>query len=97
MPSRTVRKAIESVPAEIAQFPDRSYYVSLTAITIDDEESQLLNREIDCRCGVSLDNVLAVIKDGRTSAVADVRTLKCARAPECPNQRGFIQTARGNA
>jgi hypothetical protein len=56
--------------------------VPLTATTIDDEESQLLNMEIDCRRGGSLDNVLAVIKDGRTSAVADVRTLKCASAPE---------------
>jgi len=62
----TVRKAVESFFAEIAQLPDGTYYVSLTATTIDDEEPQLLNQEIDGRHGVSLDEVLAVIKDGLT-------------------------------
>jgi len=38
----------------------------LRATTIDDEEPQLLNQEIDGRHGVSLDEVLAVIKDGLT-------------------------------
>ena len=48
----TVRKAVESFFAEIAQLPDGTYYVSLTATTIDDEEPQLLNMEIDSRRGV---------------------------------------------
>jgi hypothetical protein len=61
-----VRKAIEYFFAEIAQLPDGSYYVSLTATTIDDDEPQLLNQEIDSRRGVSLDEVLAVIKNGLT-------------------------------
>jgi hypothetical protein len=51
-----------------AQLPDGSYYVSLTATTIDDEEPQLLNQEIDSRRGVSLDEVLAVIKGGLTGS-----------------------------
>ena len=60
----TVRKVVESYFAEITQLPDGTYYVSLTATTIDDEGPQLLNQEIDRRHGVSLDEVLAVIKDG---------------------------------
>jgi hypothetical protein len=62
----TVRKAVEYFFAEIAQLPDGTYYVSLTATTIDDEEPQLLNQEIESRRGVSLDEVLAVIKNGLT-------------------------------
>jgi hypothetical protein len=60
----TVRKVVVSYLADIAQHPDGTYYVSLTATTIDDEEPQLLSMEIDSRRGVSLDEVLAVIKDG---------------------------------
>jgi hypothetical protein len=63
-----VRKAIEYFFAEIAQLPDGSYYVSLTATTIDEEEPQLLNQEIESRRGVSLDEVLAVIKSGLTGS-----------------------------
>ena len=54
--------------ADIAQLPDGTYYVSLTATTVDDEEPQLLSMEIDSRRGVSLDEVLAVIKNGLTSS-----------------------------
>jgi hypothetical protein len=68
MAGPTVRKAVEYFFAEIAQLPDGSYYVSLTATTIDDEEPQLLNQEIDSRRGVSLDEVLAVIKNGLTGS-----------------------------
>ena len=63
-----IRKAVESFIAEIAQLPDGTYYVSLTATTVDDEEPQLLAQEIDTRRGVSLDEVLAVIKNGLTSS-----------------------------
>src|ERR1700674_4266599 len=52
----------------IAQLPDGTYYVSLTATTVDDEEPQLLNQEIDSRRGVSLEEVLALIKNGLTSS-----------------------------
>jgi hypothetical protein len=68
MAGATVRKALEYFFAEIAQLPDGSYYVSLTATTIDDEEPQLLNQEIDSRRGVTLDEVLAVIKGGLTGS-----------------------------
>ena len=62
------RKAVVSFFAEIAQLPDGTYYMSLTATTIDDEEPQLLNMEIDSRRGVSLDEVLAVIRNGLTGS-----------------------------
>jgi hypothetical protein len=68
MVSPNVRKAVEYFFAEIAQLPDGTYYVSLTATTIDDEEPQLLNQEIDSRRGVSLDEVLTVIKSGLTGS-----------------------------
>jgi hypothetical protein len=68
MAGATVRKAVEYFFAEIAQLPDGSYYVSLTATTVDDEEPQLLNMEIDSRRGVSLEEVLAVIKSGLTGS-----------------------------
>jgi hypothetical protein len=64
----TVRKAVETFFAEIAQLPDGTYYVSLTATTIDDEEPQLLNMEIDSRRGISLDEVLALIRSGLTGS-----------------------------
>jgi hypothetical protein len=63
-----VRKAVEYFFAEIAQLPDGTYYVSLTATSVNDEEPQLLNQEIDRRRGVSLDEVLAVIKNGLTGS-----------------------------
>jgi hypothetical protein len=66
MTGPTLRKAVESFFAEIAQLPDGTYYVSLMATTIDEEEPQLLNMEIDSRRGVSLDEVLTVIKLGLT-------------------------------
>ena len=68
MAGPTLRKAVVSYLAEIAQHPDGTYYVSLTATTVDDEDPQLLNMEIDSRHGVSLDEVLAVIKNGLTSS-----------------------------
>jgi hypothetical protein len=64
MAGATVRKVVEYFVAEIAQLPDGTYQVCLTATTVDDEEPQLLNQEIDSRRGISLDEVLAMIKTG---------------------------------
>jgi hypothetical protein len=52
MASPTVRKAVEYFFAEIAQLPDGTYYVSLTGTSVDDEEPQLLNQEIDSRMSI---------------------------------------------
>jgi hypothetical protein len=60
----TTRKAVEFYTIELAQLADGTYQVSLTATTVDDEEPQLLNQEIDSRRGVSLDEVLSMIKTG---------------------------------
>jgi hypothetical protein len=68
MPGASIRKAVICFCAEIAQLPDGTYCISLTATTVDDEEPQLLNQEIDSRRGVSLDEVLAVIRTGLTSS-----------------------------
>jgi hypothetical protein len=68
MAGPTARKAVEYFFAEIAQLPDGTYYVSLTATSVDDQEPQLLNQEIDSRRGVSLDEVLAIIRTGLTSS-----------------------------
>jgi len=68
MAGPTVHKAVECFFAEIAQLPDGTYYVSLTATTVDDQEPQLLNMEIAYRRGVSLDEVLTVIKNGLTGS-----------------------------
>jgi len=68
MACTNARKAVVSFFAEIAQLPDGTYYMSLTATTIDDEEPQLLNMEIDSRRGVSLDEVLTVIRNGLTGS-----------------------------
>ena len=64
----SIRKAVICYFAEIAQLPDGTYCVSVTATTVDDEAPQLLNQEIDNRRGVSIDEVLAVIKSGLTSS-----------------------------
>jgi hypothetical protein len=68
MAGPTARKAVEYFFAEIAQLPSGTYYVSLTVTTIDEEEPQLLNQDIDSRRGVSLNDVLAVIKGGLTGS-----------------------------
>jgi hypothetical protein len=68
MPGASIRKAVICFFAEIAQLPDGTYCVSLSATTVDDEEPQLLNQEIDSRRGISLDEVLAVIKAGLTAS-----------------------------
>jgi hypothetical protein len=59
-----VRKAVVSYLAEIALLADGSYYVSLTATSVDDVEPQLINQEVESRRGVSLAEVLALIEKG---------------------------------
>jgi hypothetical protein len=68
MRGASIRKAIICFFAEIAQLPDGTYCVSLNATTVDEEEPQFLNQEIDSRRGVSIDEVLTIIKCGLTSS-----------------------------
>ena len=64
-----VRKAVEFYTIELAQLADGNVFVSMTATTVDEEEPQLLSQEIASRQVPTLDDALAIIKDGveRTS------------------------------
>jgi hypothetical protein len=63
-----LKKAVVSYLTEIAELADGTYYMVLTATSVDDEEPQLLCQEIDSRRGASLDEVLAAIKRGLTGS-----------------------------
>jgi hypothetical protein len=62
-------KAVEFYTIELAQLADGAFHVALTATTVDEEEPQLLCQEIASERVASLDDALAVIKEGvnRTS------------------------------
>jgi hypothetical protein len=62
--TRSTRKAVESYTVELAQLADGAFHVSLTATTVDEEEPQLLLQEIARERVTSLDDALAVIKNG---------------------------------
>jgi len=65
----STRKAVEFYSIELAQLADGTFHVSLTATTVDEEEPQLLCQEITSGRFASIDEALAVIKEGvvRTS------------------------------
>src|SRR4030081_3396196 len=65
----TTRKAVEFYSIELAQLANGTFHVSLTATTVDEEEAQLLCQEMTSERVASIDNALAVIKEGvvRTS------------------------------
>jgi hypothetical protein len=62
--ARSTRKAVESYTIELAQLADGGFHVSLTATTVDEEEPQLLSQEIASERVATLDDALAVIKNG---------------------------------
>jgi hypothetical protein len=62
----STRKAVEFYSIELAQLADGTIHVSLTATTVDEEEPQLLCQEIVSERVVSIDDALAVIKEGVT-------------------------------
>ena len=65
----STRKAVEFYSIELAQLADGTFHVSLTATTVDEEEPQLICQEITSERVASIDDALAVIKEGvvRTS------------------------------
>ena len=63
---REVRRAVEFYTIELAELADGMFSVSITATTVDDEEPQLLCQEIVSERVVSIDDALAVIKNGVT-------------------------------
>ena len=66
--SATTRKAVEFYTIELVQLADGAFHVSITATTVDDEEPQLLCQEIVSQHVASVDDALAVIKEGVTSS-----------------------------
>ena len=60
------RKLVEFYTIELAHLADGTIYVAVTATTVDDEEPQLLCQDIASERVVSIDDALAVIKDGVT-------------------------------
>ena len=58
------RNAVEFYSIELAQLADGTIHVSVTATTVDEEEPQLLCQDIVSECVVSIDDALAVIKQG---------------------------------
>ena len=62
--ARSTRKAVESYTIELAQLADGGFHISLTATTVDEEEPQLLSQEIASERVITLDDALAVIRNG---------------------------------
>ena len=60
----STRKAVEFYTIELAQLADGSFHVSLMATSVDEEEPQLLSQEIASERVATLDDALAVIKNG---------------------------------
>ena len=64
--STATLKAVEFFTIQLAQLSDGMIAISLTATTVDEEEPQLLNQEIVSDRVASIDDALAIIKDGVT-------------------------------
>ena len=64
----TTRRAAWFYNIELVQLADGTIHVSLTATTVDDEEPQLLCQEIVSERVASIDDALAVIKEGVTGS-----------------------------
>ena len=58
------RKAVEFYSIELAQLADGTIHVAVTATTVDEEEPQLLCQDIVSERVVSIDDALAVIRQG---------------------------------
>ena len=67
--ANAVSKAVEFYTIELSQLADGAMFVSMMAITVDDEEPQLLSQEITNERVASIDDALALIKKGVTSTI----------------------------
>ena len=59
-----VIRSIEFYNIELAPLADGRVYVSMLATTVDDEEPQLLTQEIACDTVATIEDALAVIRQG---------------------------------
>lgn len=66
-PATSVIKSVEFFNIELAPLSDGRVYVSLTETTVDDQEPQLLTREIVRDTVATIDDALFVIKAGLTN------------------------------
>ena len=66
MDAADTRKAVEFYSIELAILDGGGILVAITATTVDEEEPQLLCQEIASERVVSIDDALAVIKQGVT-------------------------------
>ncbi|MGA7453536.1 MAG: hypothetical protein WBW73_20435 [Rhodoplanes sp.] len=66
-----VIRSIEFYNIELAHRADGRVYVSVLATTVDDQEPQLLTQEIACDTVATIEDALAVIRQGVATACRD--------------------------
>lgn len=59
-----VRVAVEFYAIELSRLADGATHVHMVAVTVDDEEPQLLSQEIVAERVPSIDDALITIKEG---------------------------------
>ena len=59
-----VIRSVEFYNIELAPLADGRVYVSMLATTVDDQEPQLLTQEIACDTVATIEDALAVIRQG---------------------------------
>ena len=57
-------RSVEFYNIELATLADGRVYVSMMATTVDDQEPQLLTQEIACESVATIEDALAVIRQG---------------------------------
>ena len=63
----SVIRSVEFFNIELAPLADGRVFVSMTATTVDDQEPQLLTQEIVRDTAATIDDALAIIKQGGTA------------------------------
>lgn len=63
-PAVSARKAVEFYTIQLSQIPDGAMFVEMLAMSVDDQEPQLLSQEITASRVGSLEEALEVIRRG---------------------------------
>jgi hypothetical protein len=66
--ANTTRRAVWFYSLELASLTDKTYHLSVTATTFDEEEPQLLCQQLLDEHGGTIDDVLAKIRQVLTDA-----------------------------
>jgi hypothetical protein len=61
--SPTIQSTLEFFVIELSPLADGTAFVSVTAVTVDDEEPQLLNQEIASERVATIDEALALVSE----------------------------------